>query len=208
MANNISKRLQIIGDLVLPNSSVYDVGADHGQLEQYIASKVNKVVAVENKKGPFEILQKSTKNILNCETLLCNGLEKLCIDNDVIVVAGMGGSLIVDILSQSKDKLQNIKQIIVDAHRDIPLVRTEVSKLGFYINKEVIVKEKDRYYFVISFLKGHKVYSDEEIEFGVRITNDPLFNEYREYEINRLMGIYSKSKDDEIIHRIERIKSL
>ena len=208
MSINISKRLQVIGDLIPKNSSVYDVGADHGQLEKYVANKVSKIVAVENKIGPFEILQKSTKNILNCETLLCNGLEKLCSDNNVIVIAGMGGNLIVDIVNKGSKKLANIDQIVVDAHRDIPLVREEISKLGFYIKKEIIVKENNRFYFVINFLKGNKTYSDNEIEFGVNITKDPLFNEFKEYEVNRLNEIYSKSKDSQILNKIERIKAL
>ena len=59
----------------------------------------------------------------------------------------------------------------------------------------------------MSFVKGTNDYSDLEYEFG-RVTNNDLFREYLKKEIQRLEDIYSKSKDENIKHKIERIRSL
>lgn len=203
----ISKRLQIIGDLVPTNSRVIDVGADHGELEKYISSKVNYVLAIENKVGPYNILLKAVSNLENVKTSLSDGLSKLDETIDTIVIAGMGGNLIKKIISKKESKLTNVKQIIVDAHKDIELVRRYLSSIGFRINKEVLVDENNHYYFVMSFVKGTNDYSDLEYEFG-RVINNDLFKEYLKKEIERLEDIYLKSNDENIKHKIERIRSL
>lgn len=203
----ISKRLQIIGDLVPTNSRVIDVGADHGELEKYISSKVNYVLAVENKVGPYNILLKAVSNLENVKTSLSDGLSKLDETIDTIVIAGMGGNLIKKIISKKENELTNVKQIIVDAHKDIELVRRYISSIGFRINKEVLVDENNHYYFVMSFVKGVNDYSDLEYEFG-RVTNNDLFREYLKKEAQRLEDIYSKSNDENIKHKIERIRNL
>ena len=164
-----------------------DVGADHGLLEIYLLEykNVNSILAIENKDGPFNILKNNLKDY-EVKLSLSDGIEDIDDKVDTIVIAGMGGILITNILNSHKEKLGNIKQIVIDAHRDNELVRREITNLGFYIEKEKIVYEKGTYYFVISFLKGHKDYSDVEYEWGYRISEDPLFKQFKEDEIKTL----------------------
>ena len=183
----ISDRLKAVASLIKENANVADVGADHGLLEIYLINegKVNSILAIENKTGPFSILKNNLKDY-DVKLSLSDGISEIDETVDTIVLAGMGGILISDILNSHKEKLTNIKQIIVDAHRDIQLVRENICKLGFYIEKEKIVYEKGTYYFVISFLKGHHDYSLSEYEWGYKIKDDPLFEEYRREELDKL----------------------
>ena len=114
----ISDRLKAVASLIKENANVADVGADHGLLEIYLINegKVNSILAIENKTGPFSILKNNLKDY-DVKLSLSDGISEIDETVDTIVLAGMGGILISDILNSHKEKLTNIKQIIVDAHR-------------------------------------------------------------------------------------------
>lgn len=205
----LSERLLIIASLIDNDAFVIDVGADHGLLEKYLldSKKVRKIIAVENKIGPYTIL---SNNLIgyNVDIYLSDGIEKITKDVDTIVIAGMGGRLISTILNSGKSKLSNVNTIIVDAHTDIELVRKEICKLGFYIEREKIVFENKKYYFVIKFKKGHFNYSDFEYEFGVNITKDPLFLKYKKDQIKKLEAIIKFDNSGETLKKLERIEKI
>lgn len=215
---NISERLLAIANLIHPHANVVDVGADHGLLEKYLidSGKVNSIFAVENKKGPFEILRKNLKDY-DVNVSLSDGLDEMPPETNVIVLAGMGGNLIVDILKKDPNKLNAIEQIVVDAHKDAELVRREVIKLGYRIEKEKIVVENKIYYFIISFVKGKSSYKDIELEWGYNVNSDPLFSEFKAKELARLASNLfhqkqaKKSKPDiisKIQSKIDRLETL
>ena len=183
----ISDRLKTVASFIKDKANVADVGADHGLLEIFLLEKgkVESLLAIENKSGPFNILKNNLKDY-NVRLSLSDGLEDIDDKVDTVVIAGMGGILITNILKSRKDKLTNVKQIVVDAHRDNELVRREITKLGYYIEKEKIVYENSAYYFVISFLKGNKEYTDVEYEWGYKISDDPLFAKFKEEELTTL----------------------
>ena len=214
----LSKRLQTVADVIHKQFYVFDVGADHGLLEKYLLDNnlAEHVIAVENKIGPYKQLENNLKGYKNVTLLLSDGIKDLPIEVNVVVLAGLGGLKIVDILSTNKDNLKNVEQIVVDAHRDIPCVRKEIIKLGYKIEKEKIVYETNIFYFVISFIKGRAKYSDDEIEFGYEINKDLLFTSYKENYISENSEILNKIKIskkktvklNEIEDKIRRIKNL
>lgn len=183
----ISNRLKVIASFIKDNSNVIDVGADHGLLEIYLLeqNKVNSLFAVENKVGPYSILKNNLKDY-NVTLSLSDGISEMPEYVDTVVIAGMGGILISDILKAHKEKLTNVKQIVVDAHRDNRLVRETICNLGYYIEKEQIVFENNKYYSVISFLKGHQDYNEDELEWGYKTSEDPLFKSFKEHELETL----------------------
>lgn len=215
---SLSNRLITIANFIHKDASVFDVGADHGLLEKYLLdnSLVRNIVAVENKEGPYKILKNSLKDY-KATVLLSDGIEDLDDSCDTIVIAGMGGFAIVDILTKHVQKLNYISQIVVDAHKDVELVRREITKMGFRIERERIILENDKYYFIISFVKGNSAYKDIEMEFGYQISRDPLFQEFKTQEIKRLSLNLIKQKKAKIIKpdqikklelKIERLESL
>ena len=96
-------------------------------------------------------------------------------------MAGMGYNTIKKILS-NKEKLVYIQNIIVQSNTDIVKLRKFIIKLGFKIEKEVLVKDKDIIYTVIRFTRGKEKYSYDEIYFGPKIleNKDDIFYEYYE----------------------------
>lgn len=205
----ISERLITIASFINKDAFVMDVGADHGLLEKYLFenNKIKKMVAVENKEGPYNILKNNLKGY-DVTILYSDGIKDITDDINTIVIAGMGGNLICSILKNDENKLENVDNIIVDAHTDIEIVRREICHLGYFIEKEKIVYENKKYYFVIKFVKGSKQIDDLEYEFGVNIVKDKLFEQYRNDQINKLELILKHKNRKDISQKLERLKSL
>ena len=215
----LPNRLKIIGDFIFDNSSVADVGADHGLLEEYVSSKLTNchILAIENKAGPYKILVSKTSKLNNVETSLSDGLNKVKNNTDIVVLAGMGGNNIVSILAKNKDKVPTFKRIIIDAHRDIGLARKAIISYGYEIVKEQLVYEEEKFYIISVFDKTNKQidYKDEQIEIGYELEKDKLWPKYKEHLINQAENAIknlenSRNRQDKVLEfkrTIERIEN-
>ena len=189
----LSKRLKIIHDMV-PKSVVADIGSDHGKLMIALvqSATIVKGYAVENKEGPFERLKKSLSAsgvIDNVTPIFSDGIKDLPKDTTTIVIAGMGGHSIVNILKKYPEKLKTIETIIVDAHSAVPLARKEICQLGYAIADEKIIKEDDIFYEIIKFIKADQaIISDEDLEFGPILRHEKSATFKEKYQ-NRLLEI-------------------
>ena len=195
----LSNRLKIIYDMV-PESVVADIGSDHGKLMIALAQsgKVKKGFAVENKEGPFERLR---SNLIRYKVndrvtpLFSDGIKDITRDVGTIVIAGMGGQTLVNILKAHPEKLVSVQTIIIDAHTAVPLARKEISQMGFAIADEKIVKEDGIFYEIIKFIKADiAAISDEDLEFGpiLRHEKSATFKEKYQSRILEINNIIAK----------------
>ena len=193
----LSKRLQAIYDMV-PCGIVADVGSDHGKLiiSLFENGLISKGYAIENKVGPFNRLKKAIEENNASEgiiPMLSDGISELPSDVDIVVIAGMGGFNVIDILKKYPGKLKNVRTIIVDAHNAIPELRKQVCKMGYVIADEDIVYESGVYYEIIKFISGEAMYLDDpDIEFGPILRNEKSLTFKEKYqsrieEIDRLL---------------------
>lgn len=207
----LSKRLLAIYDMV-PSSVVADVGADHGKL--IIALALNGIAshgyAIENKKGPFERLKKAVEDVDlgdKIDVLLSDGIEDIPSVVNTVIIAGMGGHLIIDILKKNSLKLAHVTTIIVDAHNAIPELREEVTRLGYMISDEEMVEECGKFYEIIKFSKADIAFLSElDKEFGpvLRKEKSILFKEKQEARIKSIDGLIETNDIDE--PRINKLK--
>ena len=198
----IAKRIEKIAEIIdLNNKGVFDVGSDHGYLLTSLRKKNDKIKlkGVENKLGPFKNLKDNTF-FLNIETSLSDGIDELTNDYSCVVLAGMGYKNIVEIIMKHLDKLNFIEQIVIDSHTNIDLCRKFFVNLNFYIDQEVILKEKGIYYEIISFKRGNKRYTDKEIFYG------PILLKNKS-QIFKEKYIVRNKKIDEIIKKIDNKNS-
>ena len=195
----LSKRLKIIHDMI-PNSVVADIGSDHGKLMIALveSGKVQKGYAIENKEGPFERLR---NNLIRYHVndkitpLFSDGIKDITRDVATIVIAGMGGSSIVNILKSHPEKLVRVQTIIIDAHNAVPLARKEICQMGFAIADEKIIKEEGIFYEIIKFIKADKaIISDEDLEFGpiLRQEKSATFKEKYQSRLTEIETILAK----------------
>ena len=217
---NLSKRLETIFKMV-PKGIAADVGADHGKL--MIALFENGVVthgyAIENKKGPYNRLVKALteKGIENdIVPLFSDGVKDLPSSVHTVIIAGMGGNLIVDILKKYPQKTKQIDTLIVDAHNAIPKVREEVSKMGFIIADEKMVREDDIFYEIIKFVRADVAfYGENDLEFGPILRNEKCATFKEKYqnrinEINKLLlnGKLPKERVEQLNKEKEKLQSV
>ena len=101
------------------------------------------------------------KHILK-KRMLSDGLHELPQDDvDSIVIAGMGGDLVVRILEQDFDKLANVKELILSPQSHLERVRHFLNDHGFRILEEEFLKEDGKYYVVIRAIHGKQQYDKE-----------------------------------------------
>lgn len=147
----LTKRLQAICDLIEEGSRIIDVGADHALVDIYLTKYKNcKCIATDiSEKCIQKAKENIEKNNLNIETIVTNGLENIDLKDEKIILAGMGAHTILKILNKN---ITN--DLIISAHTDIPLLRKEIQKKGYYIEDEKVVNEK--HYYIITYYKYGK----------------------------------------------------
>ena len=220
MSITLSKRLEKINKLVPNGARVGDIGSDHGYLIASLAlgGKINKGYACDNKKGPFlklkdTILSLDLHNKIDVD--LSDGIRNLPSYINCLVIAGMGGDLILNILNENKEKLSNIEHIILDPHTKPKEVRQGLINLGYFIEDEDDIIEDHIYYQIIKFKKGNSpVLNDNELEFGPILLRKKssffkeLINKTLQKNNELLKLNLSNNRRREIEAQIERIKDI
>ena len=182
----LNKRLEAVASFVLNNSSCLDVGCDHGLLDIYLyKNKKNiKIVASDINEKPLEMARENFKKYkVDIPLRLGNGLDIIDYDTDTVIISGMGGLTICNILK--KDKLSNVKYLVLSPNRDFYEVRKKVVSLGYLIGKEKFVKENDKYYLVLYCVKGKATYSDKELRYGTSVMKNEDYYNYLKYVIKQ-----------------------
>ncbi|MDD6878774.1 MAG: class I SAM-dependent methyltransferase [bacterium] len=208
----INKRLTRVASYVDDNSYLIDVGCDHALLCIYLVKNKKNIncIASDLREGP---LKQASKNIdefglnKNIKIKLGEGLSTLENNVDTIVISGMGGKTIIDIMLNCKD-YSNIKKIILSPNNDLYLVRRTVISLGFLIEKEEVVFDRGKYYSIIILAKGKKKYSKKELFYGCNILcNDDLINYYK-YLIDTIKKKKSMLPKKHLIKKFKLLKEI
>ena len=173
MKNKISNRLEAIIELVSRGSYPADIGSDHAYIPLELIKRniVDKVFAVENKLMPYKRMEKTVMDAKLSSQIICsfsNGISKIPVEVNELILAGMGGQLIASILLNDKDKLNNIEHLVIDAHKEYPYLLKILGNLGFLATKDIFLVDKNKSYCIYYFNNVHKevIYSDEELYFG------------------------------------------
>lgn len=209
----ISNRLKLIASFVDDNSYVIDVGCDHALLSIFLVKNKTdvKVIASDVNKGPLEGAKKNIQEYNledKIEVKLGDGIATINENVDTIVISGLGGETIIEILKDDINRLNNIKTIILSPHSDIYQVRKEVVKIGFKIEDELFTYDQNKPYVVIKFVKGKENYSDDELFFGpiiLKNKNEFFYKYYQELK-NKNKQVLNKIPNDniEIRNKIEK----
>lgn len=183
----LSKRLEAVATLVDVGKRVIDVGCDHGYLDIYLTlNNENKCIATDiNEKALNSAINNIKKFNLEdkIETKLTDGLKDIKVNRkDNIVISGMGTNTIVKILSSSP--LSNT--LIISSNNHIDLLRREVVKLGYYIDTEIFIIDRNKPYVIIKFKRGFRKYNLNDFMFGPILKNNV---QYRNYMIKKYKEI-------------------
>jgi len=205
----INNKLKQIAELVLPNSFLLDVGCDHALLDIYLTNKNVRCIGSDINILPLEKAKENIKKYRVEDKITLkvgDGLEHLTNEIDTIVISGMGGILIKDIIKKDLNKIGNQK-IITCPNNDSYVLRKFMTSNGFKIEKEILVKDK-YIYEIIVFIKGIEKYSNKEIMYGKYFIHDDLYKEYFTKKIDTLISIKNNLPKKHFIKKMELTKKI
>ena len=197
----LSERLKTAADMIRQGSALADIGCDHGYVPVYLvqSGKIKYAVASDINKGPLTSCESLVKeNFLEdkIKCVLSDGLENINLDEvDDILIAGMGGELIADILSKGdKNKLKE-KHLILNPMTHPEIARKLLYENGFEIQNDIIIKDKKHYYNIFDcFYKGDKTpFNQTDLFLGKIEINE----ENKGYFLHLLNYLNNKQKSGE-----------
>ncbi|RKJ52600.1 SAM-dependent methyltransferase [bacterium 1XD42-8] len=210
----LSKRLYAIASLVDRGAIVADIGTDHGYLPIYLLEQgiCQKAIAMDIRLGPLERARTHIKehNLSEyIETRLSNGMKELRENEaDTVVLAGMGGRLMLDILEAKKENPLLFYAYIMQPQSEVPLVRKCLQDKGYEIRAEKMVEEGGKYYPIIKARKGQMNWEREiDFQYGKFLLEekDPVLYTYLQKQREKVREIERKIKKrgqgSEEIHR-------
>lgn len=200
----LSNRMIAITNFIPQNSIVADIGTDHGFIPMFlIDNKISKkVIATDISQGSLDktigyIEEFKYEGLI--EARLGNGLEVIKpFEVDTVVIAGMGGLLIRDILEKDIDLTHSFNNFIFQPMVASSDLREYLLKNGFMIIDEDLIKEDGKFYEVI-FAKRGKAIVEEGIylEIGKKLIKKrhPLLKEFLQDKIDMLRNILKSLED-------------
>lgn len=151
----LGERLQLCASFVRSGVRLCDVGTDHGYLPIFLAKqgKILCAIASDIRSGPLQNAQEN----LSCyhvsdlvETRISDGILKIGEDEaDDFVIAGMGGELIMKILSQKSWVKNPQKHWILQPMSKAFELRAFLFKNGFFTQREEAVIDDKKVYSVM-----------------------------------------------------------
>lgn len=205
----LSKRLEACLQYTEGFVKLADIGTDHALLPIVAVQRGNvlNALAIDNKFGPY--IQART-NILKYQVadkvkvLLGDGLEKIDDEVDVVVISGMGGELIMKILSSYPHK--NIKRFILQPNNNVPFIRKQLELIQFQLVDELVLEDQGKIYELLVIEPGQMSLTEQEIEFGpVNLRQRPYhFIKKIMRELAHLSSILPNIEQPEERDKIER----
>lgn len=217
----------MLADMVTEGNRLVDVGCDHGFLSIHLVQRgvCPRALAMDVRKGPLAAAKEhidaaGLENYI--ETRLSDGLIAYRDgEADTMVCAGMGGKLMAKILSDSLDKAEHFRELILQPQSEIREFRGFLRESGFEIAEENALFEDGKYYFAIKAVyNGQRTVAEKEIfdEYGELLLKKkhPVLKDFlifRKQIVEQLraaveMGNSEKATErlNEIQHELEEIQ--
>lgn len=145
----LNSRLSAAAELCRRGVVVCDVGTDHAQLACFLADGEREVIACDINDGPLEAARRTVaeQGKQNVRVLKSDGLHEIDYADDV-VICGMGGELIADIIGGCRF-LSEGTRFILQPMTKAEVLRRRLYESGFEITEERTAYEGKRAYVIM-----------------------------------------------------------
>lgn len=212
---DLSKRLQRVADSVTAGARLADIGTDHGYIPIYLLEQgiCPKAVASDVNSGPLErardhIIEAGLEDRITLRK--GSGLKPVDVNEvDTIVIAGMGGDLICQILSDSPEFMAAGKELVLQPQAEIFKVRRLLHEKNYRIDREWNLLDEGKYYVVILARPGKESYDHEgDYEYGRVLIRqkDPLLISYLQGQLAKKETILSRLSQERHGERIRELR--
>lgn len=185
-------RLQAVADMVNDGACVVDVGTDHGYIPAYLVKNeiAKSVVACDINEKPLASCRRYISSLGIDDRVKCvlsDGLNNINCEYDTVIIAGMGGELIAQILENA----ENIRhcRLILNPMTHPELARKWLYTNGFCIEKDIVVADSKHHYSVFCARYIGGVQNKGEVDFFLGEISDFSDKEYFEHLL-----VYLKNK--------------
>ena len=166
----LDPRLSMIARMVGPCECCADVGCDHGRLGAFLLQRGQcKAVQLTDISAPSLNKARSLMEGLGLADrvrfAVGDGLTALEGTSDVIVIAGMGGATIAQILGDGREKLAGAR-LVLQPNVAAPQLRKALCDLDYAVTDERVALDGRRCYVVIQAEPGKADYSLKELVVG------------------------------------------
>lgn len=202
----LDARLQLCANFVRPGAKLVDIGTDHAYLPVWLEKQglIRSAVAADIRSGP---LANAEENLRRYETehitvRMSNGLEAILPEEaEDIVIAGMGGELIAQILAQVPWVRQEERRLILQPMTCAPELREYLRNNGFVVLQEEAVESRSHVYSVmlVQWQKEPVVTGEWYPYIGILQPNTPAAYRYIQKQVSslRARGQGLKEKEPE-----------
>ncbi|MFY0546076.1 tRNA (adenine(22)-N(1))-methyltransferase [Brevibacillus sp. H7] len=220
----ISKRLQTIAQYCPKGSRVADIGSDHALLASYllVSGIASYVIAGELNEGPYQAARRQIHTLQardRASVRKGNGLAVLAPgEAEVICIAGMGGQLIVSILTEGKEKLPGVRRLILQPNVGEELVRRWLIDNGWQLTHETILEEDQIIYEILVAEPGDPLVpyrdKDKTTEELIRIgpllwtEKSPVLRRKWERERDKWLNVLAQVKRSDRPETAQRVKEI
>lgn len=185
--HTLSKRLQTVASMVTPGRRLLDIGCDHAYLPIRLVKegKAPGAVVTDISAGAIEravahIKAAGLEDRITAR--LADGLEGYqdgeC---DTMIISGMGGPLIIDILETGEYLLDGFKEIILSPQSEIALVRRWLASHRLRLTDEKMICDQNKYYVILKAVSGEEsIYAADEDEKAVQYAYGPYLIDRRD----------------------------
>lgn len=208
----LSLRLKTIASMVDKCECMADIGTDHGYIPIYLVKNniCNKAIASDINKGPvekarFNVRMEELEDKIDCRlgggfTVIKKG------EVQSIVIAGMGGNLIRDIIEERIDIFKEVEFAVLQPVQNPEVLREHIYKKGYRIIDEELVFDEERFYETIKIKYDNNSEEVDNVfyEVGKSLVDKrhPLLNKFIEEKIKKYNKILLNIKEDtELAHK-------
>ncbi|AYD40965.1 SAM-dependent methyltransferase [Clostridium fermenticellae] len=202
---NLSTRLKSVAMMVDKCHCVADIGTDHGYIPIYLVNNklCDNVIACDINKKPLKkaLANINSHNLDNkIECRLSNGLKKLKIGEvQGIIIAGMGGNLIRDILEDGIDVFKKVDFAIFQPMQNTDVLREYIYKKGYNIINENLCIDENKFYEIIKVKYDNNPRKVDEIFYEISEklidTNHPDIKKFILAKLNKYREILENIKE-------------
>ncbi len=202
----LSIRLKTIASMVDKCNCVADIGTDHGYIPiELIKNNICiKAIASDINKGP---VRKASMNITledlqgKIDPRLGAGLTTVKVgEAQGIIIAGMGGNLIRDIIEQGLDVFKKSNFAVLQPVQNPEVLREYIYKKGYNILDEELCIDENKFYEIIKIQYNNEVKKIDSIfyEVGKSLIDKKhiLVPEFIRFKITTYNKILNNIKDD------------
>ena len=220
-AQKLSKRLAKVASYVPTGAVVADIGSDHAYLPCYLVHNdiASHAIAGEVVKGPYEsaVRQVRTEGLSDkIEVRLADGLAAVEEKDhvDTITICGMGGPLIVSILTKNPESLKHATRLILQPNIHAKVIREWALANMWAIQDEEIIEEDGKIYEILVLQRGTMALTEAEILLGSKLmaNKNEVFVEKWKREVANwqriLTSIETAEPSEEIVAKRQELQHL